>query len=160
MKRFIPFPFLTLFLFSMWILLTGFSPGHILLGGGIAIITSRTMLSLQPDPPNIRFSVAIPKLLWVMFCDIIQSNWVTIKIILFGKKNRQAGFIYLPVKIRSPYALAAFSMICTATPGTLWVQYDAGSGVILIHLLDLAEEESFIEKYSAEYEPLLLEIFE
>src|SRR3546814_15798097 len=44
-RRLIPFPLLTLALLAMWILLTGFSPGHVLFGAPIAVMVSRPLLS-------------------------------------------------------------------------------------------------------------------
>src|SRR3546814_8083755 len=53
-KRLVPYPLLALSLFAMWILLTGFSPGHVLLGALVALIVSRSMLSLKVEPPRVR----------------------------------------------------------------------------------------------------------
>lgn len=160
MKRLIPYPFLAAFLLAMWILLTGFSPGHVLLGSVIAILVSRTELTLRPEQPTVRVSSAMLKLVLVVAGDILRSNIATARIILFSNAERKSGFIQLPVTLRSPYALATLSIILTATPGTLWVQYDPRDGVILIHLLDIVEEEKWVSNYHRYYERLLTEIFE
>lgn len=159
-KRLIPYPILTICIFLMWVLLTGFSPGHILLASVIAILLSRTMLSLLPDRPAFKLGWAIPKLLYYVTLDIIQSNILTARIILFGKQNRQADFVLTPVQLRSPYALATLSIILTATPGTLWIQHDPSRHMILIHMLDLSQKEAWIAMLKDHYEPLLMEIFE
>src|SRR3546814_20335633 len=62
MKRRVPFPLLTAALFVMWVLLTGFSPGHVLLGAVVALLVSRVMLMLGPERVRIRFGPAIVKL--------------------------------------------------------------------------------------------------
>src|SRR5690606_17605829 len=46
MRRLVAFPILTTVLFAMWVLLTGFSPGHVLLGAAVALLDSRVMLAL------------------------------------------------------------------------------------------------------------------
>jgi multicomponent K+:H+ antiporter subunit E len=160
MKRLIPYPLLASALFVLWILLTGFSVGHILLGGVIAIAVSRTMLLLRPEQPNIKLTSAIPKLFGLVLADIVRSNIKTARIILFGKADRKAGFLDMPIRIRSPYALATLSIMCTATPGTLWVQHDPSRRVILIHFLDMADAEAWVDEYNEVYEPLLMEIYE
>jgi multicomponent K+:H+ antiporter subunit E len=160
MKRLIPYPMLALALLAMWILLTGFSPGHILLGGVIALLVSRTMLSVQPEPPRIRFGPAMIRLFLLVSADIIRSNVAVGRIVLFGRPDRHSGFLHLPVDLRSPYGLAALAMIITATPGTLWVQHDARRHVILIHVLDLVDEEAWVTLIKHRYERLLMEIFE
>lgn len=160
MKRFVPYPLLALALFAMWILLTGFSPGHVLLGGIIALLVSRTMLSLRPEKPRIRLGRAIIELAAAVTTDIIRSNIAVGRIILLRTPQRKSGFIHLPIDLTSPYALAALAIIITATPGTLWVQHDPGRRIILIHVLDLIDEEAWIALTKHRYERLLMEIFE
>lgn len=160
MSRLFPYPLLTLALFAMWILLTGFSPGHVLLGGLVAALVSRTMLSLRPEPTGFRPSVAVLRLAGMVSADIVRSNIAVARIVLFKPAERQSGFLRLPVELRNPYALAVLAIIITATPGTLWVQHDARRHVILIHVLDLVDEEAWIRLIKDRYERLLLEIFE
>ncbi len=160
MTRLVPFPILSLALLAMWILLTGFSPGHVLLGIVIALLVSRTMLSLQPEPGRIRFGPAMVKLAAIVGADIIRSNIAVGRIILFRSPDRKSGFIRLPIDLRSPYAIAALSIIITATPGTLWVQHDANRHIVLIHVLDLIDEEEWVRLIKHRYERLLMEIFE
>ena len=50
--------------------------------------------------------------------------------------------------------------IITSTPGTIWVNYDTVRGVLLIHVLDLVDEEGWTRTIKDRYERLLLEIFE
>lgn len=159
-RRAIPFPLLTLALLAMWILLTGFSPGHILFGALIAVMVSRTMLSLRPERPTLRLGRAAFRLALVVFIDIIRSNIAVAKIILLRPPERNSGFIELSTALRSPDALAMLSIIITATPGSLWVQHDAHRHIILIHVLDLVDEQEWARLIQKRYEKLLIEIFE
>ncbi|HWV61666.1 MAG TPA: Na+/H+ antiporter subunit E [Sphingopyxis sp.] len=159
-RRLIPFPLLTLSLLAMWILLTGFSPGHVLFGAAIAVMVSRTMLSLRPERPTLRIGRASAKLAFIVLIDIVRSNVAVAKIILLRPPERQSHFIEFPTALRSPDALATLAVIITATPGSLWVQHDAHRHIILIHVLDLVDEEQWIELIHTRYERLLLEIFE
>src|SRR5690606_37422923 len=74
MRRLVPYPLLALALFAMWTLLTGFSPGHILLGALVALIVSRSMLSLKPEPPRVRVGWAMVRLAGIVLVDIVRSN--------------------------------------------------------------------------------------
>ncbi|MHA4836592.1 Na+/H+ antiporter subunit E [Sphingopyxis sp. MSC1_008] len=156
----IPFPLLTLALLAMWILLTGFSPGHIISGALIAVMVSRTMLSLRPERPTLRLGRAAVRLALIVFIDIIRSNIAVAKIILLRPPERNSGFIELSTALRSPDALAMLSIIITATPGSLWVQHDAHRHIILIHVLDLVDEQEWAGLIQKRYEKLLIEIFE
>ena len=160
MRRLVPYPLLALALLAMWVLLTGFSPGHVLLGGLIALLISRTMLSVRPEKPRIRLGRAIVELAVIVTADIIRSNIAVGRIILFRTPQRKSGFIHLPIDLTSPYALTVLAIIITATPGTLWVQHDPDRRMILIHVLDLIDEEAWITLTKHRYERLLMEIFE
>jgi multicomponent K+:H+ antiporter subunit E len=158
-KRLVPFPLLTVLLFAMWVLLTGFSPGHILLGAVVALVVSRVMLMLRWQRPRMRFGVAMIRLTGLVIADIVQSNIAVGRIVLFRPEAQRAGFIRYPTELRSPHALAVLAIIITATPGTLWVQHDAQRHEVLIHVLDLVDESQWIAFLRERYERLLLEIF-
>lgn len=160
MRRLFPYPIMTTLLFAMWVLLTGFSPGHILLGAAVALVVSRVLLTLEVDKPRIRFGRAMVRLAGIVLFDIIRSNLAVSRIVLFQPRERRSGFIQIPIELRNPYALAALAVILTATPGTLWVQHDARNKLILIHVLDLVDHSTWIELIKNRYEKLLMEIFE
>ncbi len=160
MRRLLPYPFLTLALFLMWVLLTGFSPGHILLGGLVAVLVSRAMLALKPEDTGFKSSLAVFRLAGLVSADIVRSNIAVARIVLFRRAERKSGFLHLPIDLRNPHALAVLAIIITATPGTLWVQHDAHRHDILIHVLDLVDEEEWIRLIKDRYERLLMEIFE
>lgn len=160
MKRLVPYPILATFLFVMWVLLTGFSPGHILLGAVIAVLVSRVLLTLEVEKPRVRFGKAMVKLAGIVMIDIVRSNIAVSRIVLFQPRDRRSGFIQVPIELRNPYALATLAVIITATPGTLWVQHDARNKLILIHVLDLVDPRIWIDQIKNRYEKLLLEIFE
>ncbi|PKP99785.1 MAG: Na+/H+ antiporter subunit E [Alphaproteobacteria bacterium HGW-Alphaproteobacteria-13] len=160
MRRLLPFPLLTLALLVMWVLLTGFSPGHVVLGGLVAALVSRTMLSLEPEVTGFRPGLAVLRLAALVVADIVRSNIAVARIVLFRGVEHKSGFLHLPIELRNPYALAILAVIITATPGTLWVEHDARRHIILIHVLDLVDEEEWIQLIKHRYERLLMEIFE
>ena len=160
MSRLLPFPILSAVLFGMWVLLTGFSPGHILLGAAIALVVSRVGLLLSPERARVRFGAAILKLACIVIADIVRSNIAVARIVIFAPRDRRSGFIELPIDLRSPHGLAALAVIITATPGTIWLQHDARRHSILIHVLDLIDEGEWIALIKNRYEKLLMEIFE
>ena len=114
--RLIPFPLLTLSLLAMWILLTGFSPGHIVFGAVIAVMVSRTMLSLRPERPTVRIGRAAMQLAAIVLVDIVRSNIAVAKIILLRPQERRSAFIELPTALRSPDALAALAETLEGKP--------------------------------------------
>lgn len=160
MRRWLPHPFLTLCLVVMWLLLQqSLNPGQILLGLAASLLAVRGYAALQPAPARIRFGWAIVRLMLIVMVDIVRSNIAVGRIVLFHPPQRTAGFIRIPLDIRSPHGLAALAIITTATPGTLWVQHDAAKNILLLHVLDLIDEDHWIRLIKGRYERLLMEIF-
>lgn len=162
MSRIFPYPLLAASLLVMWLLLQqSLSPGHLLLGGVIAIIASLAMAALQPERPKIRRVQKLVKLVTLVALDVTRSNVAVTRIILQGHPRKQTeGFLILPLKLTDTYGLVILACIVTATPGTVWIEYNATRSTVLIHVLDLVDEKEWIETLKNRYETLLLEIFE
>lgn len=161
MRRYLPYPLLASGLFLMWLLLTqSFSPGQILLGGGVAIFATHAMAALQPERSRIRSPGSVLKLVRIVVADIVRSNFAVAAIVMVPRQERVANFVQLPLELRNRHGLAVLALIITATPGTMWVQFDRGTGMLLVHVLDLVDEEEWIRLIKRRYETLLLEIFE
>ena len=57
------------------------------------------------------------------------------------------------------FAGALLACIITATPGTIWVSHDPGRRVLVIHVLDLVDESTWVANIKRRYERPLLRIF-
>ena len=160
MMRLLPYPLLTASLLVMWLLLNQFSLGHLVLGSIIALVASRAMAALQPAKPQIRRWDKIPLLVWLVFVDICRSNIAVAGIILSGRRRQNSGFVTIPLDLRDRTGLAVLACIVTSTPGTAWLEYNSTNGNVLIHVLDLVDEQEWIDTIKHRYEHLLMEIFE
>lgn len=162
MRRVLPHPLLMACLLVMWLLLNqSMTAGSVILGGVLALGASRALVRLEP--PRVRFrrpSVAL-ELAFMVLRDIIRSNIAVARIILRpGRRERRSGFVRIPLDMRDPYGLAVLACIITATPGTIWVEYDSASRSLLLHILDLIDEETWARIIKGRYEIRLMEIFE
>ena len=162
MTRVLPFPKLFLSLLVMWLLLSqSVSAGHLILGTIIAYGASWTMAAFRPEPVRLRHPFAIMHLAMRVLIDIFRSNLAVGFIILSGgPRGGRSGFMTVPLTMRDRTGLAVLAIILTATPGTLWINYDAAKGELLLHVLDLVDEQHWIELITHRYERLLMEIFE
>jgi multicomponent K+:H+ antiporter subunit E len=162
MTRWLPFPLLTASLLVMWLLLVGSaSPGALLLGLLLALLGIRALLALEPERARLRRPWVALELAWVVLVEVFRSNNAVARIILGrGARDRTSGFVQVPLDMRDPYGLAALACIITATPGTVWVEYDSAKGTMLLHVLDLIEEEEWVRIIKSRYERRLMEIFE
>lgn len=157
----LPYPILTACLVLMWLLLNSFSLGHLLLGSLVAVFAGWSLAALRPDKPRLKKWYLLPKLLLTVFVDIARSNLGVALLILRGKRRpHTSGFITMPLRIEDPTALAIMAVILTSTPGSAWLEYDSRAKTVLIHVLDLIDEQQWIETIRHRYESLLMEIFE
>jgi multicomponent K+:H+ antiporter subunit E len=162
MSWLLPYPLLAAALLTLWLLLNqSVSLGHILLGSVIAILASWVMAALRPEKPRIRLSGAALRLAGMVLVDILRSNLAVGRIIVRSREpGVNAGFMTVPLDMQSPHGLAVLSIIITSTPGTIWLNYDAAKGTLLLHVLDLVDETVWIRTIKGRYERLLMEIFE
>jgi multicomponent K+:H+ antiporter subunit E len=161
MKRWLPYPILSLLLLAMWLVLNRtLAPGHVLLGAALALGGGRILAALQAPGRARRRAVAAAQIFWLALVDIVRSNLAVARIVLHGGgRKRTAGFLTLPLEVRDPSALAVLACIITATPGTSWARYDSARNALTIHVLDLVHEAAWVRLFKDRYERRLLEIF-
>ena len=163
MKRLVPHPLLALMLLAVWLLLNEtLGASHVIVGVLLALVASHAFARLGPHAHPRRGRVgAIVRLLVTLIMDVVQSNIAVARIVLGRQSSgRRAGFLPIPLETRHSGALAALSIIVTATPGTCWAGYDAEQNILTLHVLNLDDEEAFIRVFKKRYEKTLQEIFE
>lgn len=163
MTRWLPYTLFTLALIALWLLLAAStSPGSLLLGTVLALAGSSALAALTPPKARLRRLSVVPGLLRDVLVEIVRSNNAVARIILQSNspRTRRSGFVLVPLDMRSPYGLAALACIVTATPGTVWVEYDSARSTMLLHVLDLVDEEAWVRIIKSRWEHRLMEIFE
>lgn len=160
MKRWLPFPLLSLALLGTWLLLNQtLAAGQVMLGALIALGGGLALAMLQAPRGRMRRPLAIAELAWLVLVDIVRSNIAVAQIVLHPGHGRQtSGFLEIPLELRDPGGLAVLACIITSTPGTAWARYDPARSVLTIHILDLVDEEAWIRTIKGRYERRLLEI--
>lgn len=153
---------LFILLFLLWLLLNeSASPGDLLLGAAVALLGTAAFKRLEPNAPALRRPAAVARLISTFLADMVRSNFAVARIVLgMGGAKRTAGFLTMPLELKHPAGLAAMACIVTSTPGTSWVRYERAEGRLTIHVLDLVDEQAWIELFKERYEKRLMEIFE
>ena len=159
--RLLPHPWLSAGLALAWLLLNApVTPGSLLLALAVGLTVPAVMNTLQARPVRVKAPGALLRLAGIVLVDMVRSNIDVARIIL-GRQTgaRRTGFVAIPLDLREPFALSLLSIILTATPGTLWVQYDSDTGRLLLHVLDFTDGEAWIRRVKDRYERPLMEIF-
>jgi len=161
MTRVVPYPILSAFLLAMWLLLNqSLSPGNIVLGIMVGIAGGLAISTLQMPSGRVRNPWALFRLAYIVLIDIIRSNIAVVQIVLSPNRKAQSGFLTVELELRNEYALAILACIVTSTPGTVWVNFDSAKSTLLLHILDLIDEDAWTDLIKNRYERLLMEIFE
>ena len=163
MTRWLPHPLLALSLLGLWLLLMeSLSPGAVLLGAVLAVAGSGAFAALTPPRARLRRLSIVPGLLLDVLVEVVRSNNAVARIILGadGTRVRRSGFAFIPLDMRSPYGLSALACILTATPGTVFVDHDLSGNTMLLHVLDLVDEKTWVRIVKDKWERRLMEIFE
>lgn len=157
----LPYPLLWFSLTVMWLLLNSVTPGHVLLGATVSLFACWAMASLRPAKPRLRGWYLMPRFLLIVLYDIIRSNIAVVSIILFGReRGHRSAFMTVTLELKDPTALSLLAIVLTATPGSAWVEYESRESTLLLHVLDLIDEDAWRDLIKNRYEKLLMEIFE
>jgi multicomponent K+:H+ antiporter subunit E len=161
MSRILPHPLASAGLFVLWLLLNQtLAPGPVLVAMAVALLGGLMLARLRPASVRVTQPGLVLRLAGAMAVDVIRSNFAVAQVILGRKRSRRSGFIRIQLETRNPWALASLALILTATPGTAWVEYDTEDGWLLLHVLDLIDEESWARIVRERYERPLMEIFQ
>lgn len=158
----LPHPLVTVVITILWMLLTGFTLGQLVLGVLAGLLAGLAYRRLTPERIVVRRPRVMLRLFLRVGADIIRSNYDVARLILSGGRHgqRRSGFVRIPLRMTSPNGLAVLAIIVTATPGTAWIEYDPRNGHLLLHVFDLIDEDDWVDIITSRYEALLMEIFE
>jgi len=170
--KWLPAPILSLLLFFVWLLLNNsISAGHILLALILAIaIPLITKPFRTKQPPIANVGLAIRHLLLVLY-DIITANVQVAILILGPNKKLTPGFVKVPLDLTESMPITILASTVSLTPGTVsaevypWEETleeweEPEQRFLLIHVLDLKDEQALIDTIKQRYESPLKEIFQ
>ena len=146
-----------------WLLLADhLSLGQLLIGLGVSLLMVFRFRAVRPSHPKLRRPSSAFRLLGRVTLDILKSNYNVARIVLglTGGREIRSGFVDIPLEVRDPHALATLAAIVTSTPGTVWANLSDDGATLTLHVLDLTEDQLWIDTIKGRYERLLMEIFE
>jgi multicomponent K+:H+ antiporter subunit E len=168
-RRLVPRPFLSLTLLIIWLLLFNtLSPGHVLLGSLLGIALPLLTASFWPQPTHIGSIIELIRFLGVVLVDIVIANWAVALLILnprhefiiTGDARSRSRFVQLPLDLRDELAISILAGTISLTPGTVSSDLSPDHGILLLHCLDVEDEQALIAFIKQRYEEPLRRIFE
>lgn len=152
--------YLPTLLLGLWLLLSdSLAPGNILLGLILALFFGWTSYALRPLRARLSSPLTAIVLMVRVGVDVLISNLEVARLIWFTRDQATPGFIKIPITMTDPHGLAALSCIITYTPGTVWSEFSQQEGLLTLHVLNLKDEQFWIDKIQNTYERPLKEIF-
>lgn len=162
MKRLLPSPLVTLALIAAWLILNqSLSAGHVILAVVLGVALPALLAPLRPSTARIRRPWVIARLIAVVAHDVVASNWMVFRTVVFGRgAPPHCRFVRVPLDLRDPAGITALAVITTTIPGTVWCELARDHSAFLLHVWDAPDEAQFAADYKKRYERPLIEIFE
>jgi multicomponent K+:H+ antiporter subunit E len=160
MKKLYPFPVLSMALAGAWLALEGFSPQHLALAFLFATVIPLVTGSLLSGLPGIRSVTGAIRLAGHVMWDILTANITVARLVLGPVSRLRPAFVKVPVAVTHPSAISLFMSMISITPGSIPLALSPDARTMLVHVLDLEDEEHFIAKVKERYERPLMEILE
>lgn len=164
MKRMLPSPVLSVLIAVLWLMLNqSLALTDWIMAAILSIAVPLFVNSLRPTPVRIRKPWLFARLVLLINYDILVSNLKVARLILSPRANdRTSRFVRIPLDVRDPNALAVLSIALCLTPGTAWAEIALDRSALLMHVLELREDEveAFVAMVKRRYERPLMEIFE
>ncbi len=160
LRRVVPSLPLTLTIIVFWLLMTdSFNLGQALLGLLLGVVVPLFAARLDREFARIGSLRPLPKLIATVLWDILVSN-VRVAIQVLGPEKRlHPGFIWVPLDIGNIHGIAALTSLITLTPGTVSAALSDDRRYLLVHVLNLADEDALVDEIKTRYEAPLMEIF-
>lgn len=159
--RLLPHPVVSLTILALWMVLAqGLSLGDLLLGAALALFIPIATNGFWPDRPRLHRPVRAVRLFARILTDIIVANW-QVALLVLGPIDRLAPkFIEVPLAIDDDFVATLLGSIVSLTPGTVSIEIDRSRNLLLVHGLNVRNEDEMIANIKSRYEAPLREIFQ
>ncbi len=160
LKRLFPSVPLTIAVIAFWmVMVADLSAVQWLFAFVLGLVIPRFATRLDREFARIGNLRLVPKMIGVLIWDVIVSNFHVARLVLGPESRITPGFIWLPLDIANIHGIATLTSFITLTPGTVTAALSDDRKFLLIHVLDLKDEDALIADIKRRYEVPLMEIF-
>jgi len=161
LRRWLPHPWLSVWLAAVWLLLANhFSVGQLILGGMLGLVIPAISRLFWPQALDALRHRSAQGLLRVFLWDLLVANLVVAARILSFWRTLHPAWIVIPLDLSNPTAITVLANMITLTPGTVSARLTPDRLELLVHVLDTDDPEGEVDTIKRRYENPLQEIFE
>lgn len=159
-RRLIPHPAMSATLLVVWLLLNQtLSAAHVVLGSALAVLIPTFTRRFFPEPVRLGGLATMLRLVAVVLWDIVVASMTVARLTLGPTSHLRPRFVRIPVELSDDFALTVLASTISLTPGTVSAEIAPDRGHILIHALDVGDEEALARTIKERYEAPIREIF-
>ncbi|WAJ72446.1 Na+/H+ antiporter subunit E [Catenovulum adriaticum] len=167
-----PAPATSLLLLLVWLLLNNsVSVGHLILGSVLAFVIPLLTEPFRDEHAFVNKPLLALKQLLTVLYDIITANVQVAILILGPNKKLRPAFVKVPLDMTEALPITLLASTVSLTPGTVSAEVypvtenhidnaNLEQKYLLIHVLDLKNENELIQEIKQRYEAPLKEIFQ
>ncbi|MCO7232496.1 MULTISPECIES: Na+/H+ antiporter subunit E [unclassified Cobetia] len=160
-SRLLPTPMLSVLLLIVWLMLqNSVAPGQILLGAVLAIAIPILTYRFWEPQPDLQKPWRLISYFLRVIMDIIIANLQVSYLILNPRAKFRPAFVRYPLELEEKFPITVLSSTITLTPGTVSAYLTLDGRHLIIHALDVEDEQELIDEIRQRYERPLKEIFE
>lgn len=158
--RWLLHPLASLAVGLVWLLFNDtLAPAHLLLGAFLAAAIPWLTRAFWPEPLRLAQPLLALRLFGTVIYDIAVANLAVARLVLGPVAALRPAFVCIPLALESPYAIWALASIITLTPGTVSASLSTDRRTLLVHALDVGDEQALVEEIKRRYEAPLQAIF-
>lgn len=159
--RVFPHPWLSVSLLIGWLLLmNSVSFGNLIMAALLAcLIPWLTHVFWPRSPHRLRFGQLLVFVCRVL-SDILLANLQVAKLILGPRRQLRPAFVHYPLQLQQDFSISVLASTISLTPGTVSADISPDRSTLLIHGLDVGDEQALIDHIRQRYEEPIREIFE
>lgn len=157
-------PVRSLIILFVWVALhNSVSPLVLVSGVFFALLLPQLTARFRGPSVQVRSYAKLLRYLLMVLWDIIVANLQVVVIVLGSNRRLKPGFVLVPLDLKEPLPLTMLASTICLTPGTVSADLlplnSEKPDYLMVHVLDLQDEESLITEIKQRYEAPLLEIF-
>ncbi|WP_108445056.1 Na+/H+ antiporter subunit E [Halomonas denitrificans] len=160
-RRWLPLPLLSILLLVVWLLMVrSIAPGQILLGGVLALLIPLATYRFWDAQPHVAKPGLLLRFVARVLVDILVANIQVAWLIINPRQRMRPAFVVYPLMLEERFTITLLASTISLTPGTVSANLRMDGKSLLIHTLDMEDEDALIETIRERYERPLKEIYE